>query len=191
MATLLTYLQHFDPSTNIYLGERYGYQLLSSNGFNYITGGGGIVFSLSVIEKLVENCRCPSPSSPDDMIIGLCLQYAGIEPIHSSRFHQVNENPLASTAFLIRNFIEMNHEENEYQLKFFQNFSSQNPVKDFHLKFLHIPGATDRLSSRDAVLQRSNIVPQILANRPILCIREVANETQSSQRTSQIFKYNR
>lgn len=90
ISTMLTYLQHFDPNMDIYLGERYGYQLLSSSGFNYITGGGGIVFSLSVIEKLVENCQCPSSSSPDDMIIGLCLQYAGIEPIHSSRFHQVN-----------------------------------------------------------------------------------------------------
>lgn len=90
ISTMLTYLQHFDPNMDIYLGERYGYQLLSSNGFNYITGGGGIVFSLSVIEKLVENCQCPTSSSPDDMIIGLCLQYAGIEPIHSSRFHQVN-----------------------------------------------------------------------------------------------------
>lgn len=86
---MLTYLKQFNANTDIYLGERYGYQLLLPNGFNYITGGGGIVFSLSVIEKLVENCQCPSASSPDDMIIALCLQRAGIEPIHSSRFHQV------------------------------------------------------------------------------------------------------
>lgn len=89
MATLFAYLRNFDASADIYLGERYGYQLLSSNGFNYITGGGGIVFSLSVIEKLVESCRCPTISSPDDMIIALCLQRSDIEPIHSSRFHQV------------------------------------------------------------------------------------------------------
>lgn len=89
VSTLLGYLKRFDANADIYLGERYGYQLLSPNGFNYITGGGGIVFSLSVIEKLVHICRCPSPHSPDDMIIALCLQRIGIEPIHSSRFHQV------------------------------------------------------------------------------------------------------
>lgn len=89
VSTLLGYLKRFDANADIYLGERYGYQLLSPNGFNYITGGGGIVFSLSVIEKLAHICRCPSPHSPDDMIIALCLQRIGIEPIHSSRFHQV------------------------------------------------------------------------------------------------------
>ncbi|XP_055295645.1 beta-1,3-glucosyltransferase [Sitodiplosis mosellana] len=88
VSTLLGYLKRFNANADVYLGERYGYQLLSRNGFNYITGGGGIVFSLSVIEKLVQNCRCPSSSSPDDMIIALCLQRIGIEPIHSSRFHQ-------------------------------------------------------------------------------------------------------
>lgn len=88
--TLLHYLKRFNSNADIYLGERYGYQLLSPNGFNYITGGGGIVFSLSVIEKLVQSCTCPTASSPDDMIIALCLQRIGIEPIHSSRFHQVS-----------------------------------------------------------------------------------------------------
>lgn len=87
--TLLAYLRNFDASTDIYLGERYGYQLLSRYGFNYITGGAGIVFSLSVIEKLVESCRCPAPTSPDDMILALCLQRMDVEPMHSSRFHQV------------------------------------------------------------------------------------------------------
>lgn len=87
--TLLAYLRNFDASTDIYLGERYGYQLLSRYGFNYITGGAGIVFSLSVIEKLVDSCRCPAPTSPDDMILALCLQRMDVEPMHSSRFHQV------------------------------------------------------------------------------------------------------
>lgn len=70
VSTLLVYLKRFDANADVYLGERYGYQLLSPNGFNYITGGGGIVFSLSVVEKLVHFCRCPTSSSPDDMIIG-------------------------------------------------------------------------------------------------------------------------
>lgn len=95
--TLLAYLRNFDPSTDIYLGERYGYQLLSRYGFNYITGGAGIVFSLSAIEKLVESCRCPAPTSPDDMILALCLQKMDVEPMHSSRFHQVRLCHLSHT----------------------------------------------------------------------------------------------
>lgn len=89
----------------MYLGERYGYQLLSPNGFNYITGGGGIVFSLSVVEKLVQSCTCPTPSSPDDMIIALCLQRIGIEPIHSSRFHQVKYLFFVTAIFLLNQFM--------------------------------------------------------------------------------------
>ncbi|XP_037042574.1 beta-1,3-glucosyltransferase [Bradysia coprophila] len=73
---------------DLYLGERYGYRLLSPDGFNYITGGGGIVFSLSTINKLINRCSCPTSSAPDDMIIGICLKQLGIEPIHSSLFHQ-------------------------------------------------------------------------------------------------------
>lgn len=60
--------------------------------------GGGIVFSLSVIEKLLENCQCPSPTSPDDMILALCLQRMDIEPMHSSRFHQVRQLLVLTTA---------------------------------------------------------------------------------------------
>jgi len=71
------------------MGERYGYDLLSENGYNYITGGGGIVFNRDLVEELINTCTCPTISSPDDMIIGLCLKQLGIMPIHSTRFHQV------------------------------------------------------------------------------------------------------
>lgn len=80
---------HATYQDDLYLGERYGYRLLSPDGFNYITGGGGIVFSVSTIDKLVKQCSCPTSSAPDDMIIGICLKQLGIEPIHSSLFHQV------------------------------------------------------------------------------------------------------
>lgn len=79
----------YNATDDIYLGERYGYRLMAHDGFNYITGGGGIVFSISTIQKLVKECICPSDSSPDDMIVAVCLQRIGVEPIHSSRFHQV------------------------------------------------------------------------------------------------------
>lgn len=71
------------------MGERYGYDLFSEDGgYNYITGGGGIVFNLKTVRKIAESCSCPSPSAPDDMIMASCLKQFEIEPIHSALFHQ-------------------------------------------------------------------------------------------------------
>ncbi|XP_055381895.1 beta-1,3-glucosyltransferase [Condylostylus longicornis] len=72
----------------VYLGERYGYRIHAKDGFNYITGGGGIVFNIPTARIIIEYCTCPQDSSPDDMIIGTCLKNLGIIPIHSSKFHQ-------------------------------------------------------------------------------------------------------
>lgn len=88
-SSLSEYLGCFDRNDYIYLGERYGYDLFSDdNGYNYITGGGGIVLNLKTVKKIIESCSCPSPSSPDDMIIASCLKQFEIEPIHSTLFHQ-------------------------------------------------------------------------------------------------------
>ncbi|XP_055857771.1 beta-1,3-glucosyltransferase [Episyrphus balteatus] len=78
----------FDPTADVYLGERYGFRLHSDDGFNYITGGGGIAFSLPTVRKIVQSCTCPTISSPDDMILGSCLHGLNVEAIHSWRFHQ-------------------------------------------------------------------------------------------------------
>ncbi|KAL5281193.1 B3GALTL family protein [Megaselia abdita] len=80
----------YNHSDYIYLGERYGYRLHSKDGFNYITGGGGIVFSLPTVQQILKFCSCPSLSSPDDMILGACLNRLKINAIHSPRFHQVS-----------------------------------------------------------------------------------------------------
>lgn len=52
-----------------------------------------MAMTISVVKKIVENCGCPQISSPDDMIIGACLKRLHIENVHSSLFHQVNNNP--------------------------------------------------------------------------------------------------
>lgn len=49
-----------------------------------------MAISLPTARKIVTSCVCPSISSPDDMIIGICLQRLGIKAIHSPRFHQVS-----------------------------------------------------------------------------------------------------
>lgn len=88
-SSLSEYLGCFDKNDFIYLGERYGFDLYSEDcGLNYITGGGGIVFNVKTVRKIVESCSCPSLSSPDDMIIAQCLKQSDIHPIHSSLFHQ-------------------------------------------------------------------------------------------------------
>ncbi|XP_058450343.1 beta-1,3-glucosyltransferase [Malaya genurostris] len=96
-SALARHLSCFNPTQHVYLGERYGYHLLArdgegtaedSYGYNYITGGGGIVISVEIIDALLQSCECPSPSSPDDMIIAACLYRLGARPIHSSLFHQ-------------------------------------------------------------------------------------------------------
>lgn len=75
---------------NIALGERYGFNMLTGNGYDYLTGGGGLVLSLDLVEKLAD-CECPMPSSPDDMWLGVCLAKLKIPVIHSPLFHQVGD----------------------------------------------------------------------------------------------------
>lgn len=81
----------FDNFKNIAIGERYGYLAYEQNGYNYITGGGGIVFSAPLVHQLATSaiCECPSDQSPDDMFLGVCLTRLGVPVIHSSAFHQV------------------------------------------------------------------------------------------------------
>uniref|UniRef100_A0A182NLJ7 Fringe-like glycosyltransferase domain-containing protein n=1 Tax=Anopheles dirus TaxID=7168 RepID=A0A182NLJ7_9DIPT len=88
-SSLARFLSCYDPSRDLYLGERYGYHLMGSDGgYNYVTGGGGIVLSVAILDALQQTCECPSVSSPDDMILAACLQRLGVRPIHSPLFHQ-------------------------------------------------------------------------------------------------------
>ncbi|XP_023210548.1 beta-1,3-glucosyltransferase-like isoform X1 [Centruroides sculpturatus] len=84
---LLKLLRCYNSSEAIALGERYGYDVLSGQGYNYITGGGGMVFSVETVKQL-GTCQCPSKDSPDDMILGICLKKFGIPITHSKLFHQ-------------------------------------------------------------------------------------------------------
>ncbi|XP_050079003.1 beta-1,3-glucosyltransferase [Anopheles maculipalpis] len=96
-SSLARFLSCYDPSRDLYLGERYGYHLMgpAGGGYNYVTGGGGIVLSVAILDALQQTCECPSASSPDDMILAACLQRLGIRPIHSSLFHQARPSDYA------------------------------------------------------------------------------------------------
>lgn len=81
-------LSCYDPSEAIFLGERYGYGL-STGGYSYITGGGGIVFSREAVKRLLHSgCSCYSNDAPDDMVLGMCFSGLGIPVTHSPLFHQ-------------------------------------------------------------------------------------------------------
>ncbi|RZC40132.1 beta-1,3-glucosyltransferase, partial [Asbolus verrucosus] len=80
----------YNASTPVALGERYGYNVYSSRGYNYITGGGGMVFSKTLVQQLTQPgvCECPSINAPDDMFLGLCIASLGVSVTHSPLFHQ-------------------------------------------------------------------------------------------------------
>lgn len=82
----------YDASDLIVLGERYGYNVHDPQGYNYVTGGGGIVLSRPLLRKLSAPgvCDCPSISTPDDMFLGICIATLGVQITHSPLFHQVS-----------------------------------------------------------------------------------------------------
>lgn len=62
------------------------------HGYQYLTGGAGVVLSAPLVHLIVEPgvCTCPSATTPDDMhLFGLCLLRLRIEGVHSPMFHQV------------------------------------------------------------------------------------------------------
>lgn len=86
---LARHLSCYEPGMDLYLGERYGYMLNDpEQGYNYVTGGGGVVMTRTTLTKLAASCQCPSASSPDDMILATCLSRYGVAATHLSLFHQ-------------------------------------------------------------------------------------------------------
>ncbi|XP_053374894.1 beta-1,3-glucosyltransferase-like [Mercenaria mercenaria] len=81
-------LSCYDPNSHVALGERYGYQVSKGYGYDYITGGGGMVFSMPVVQRLVDECHCSSNDSPDNMIIGMCLRSFDIPITHVPYLHR-------------------------------------------------------------------------------------------------------
>lgn len=80
----------------IALGQRYGYNIRGdqSSGYNYLTGGGGIVFSVALVHKLTT-CRCYASDAPDDMVLGMCLKALNATVVHSPVFHQARPQDYA------------------------------------------------------------------------------------------------
>ncbi|XP_074031248.1 beta-1,3-glucosyltransferase isoform X2 [Leptinotarsa decemlineata] len=85
-------LSCYDYNKKMAIGERYGYEMREPFGYNYITGGAGMVFSKPLLLEIIKNCRCPSENSPDDMYLGYCISKMGVQVTHVPGFHQARPN---------------------------------------------------------------------------------------------------
>lgn len=105
VARLRQLLSCYDPSLRVALGERYGFSVVlprAIGGYNYITGGGGMVLSMPLVQDLAKrgSCTCPSDSTPDDMYLGICLANLDVPVIHSPSFHQARPSDYAKNYLL-------------------------------------------------------------------------------------------
>jgi len=137
-ARLLSLLTCYNPKHPIAIGERYGYFIWDIHGYQYLTGGAGIVLSAPLVHHMAYPgiCDCPSATTPDDMhLFGRCLLRLGVEPVHSSMFHQAQPADYAN-AYL----------------------ASQEPIS-FHKFWMLDPEAVykDWFAAADNILPRKHI----------------------------------
>ncbi|XP_076397289.1 beta-1,3-glucosyltransferase isoform X2 [Megachile rotundata] len=103
VARLLRLLTCFNPDSPIAIGERYGFRIWDNlYGYEYLTGGAGIVLSAPLVHQITHSgrCSCPSATTPDDMyLFGICLVQIGVKTVHSPLFHQARPTDYA-TAYL-------------------------------------------------------------------------------------------
>merc|ERR1712059_46425 len=79
--------------------------LLGRGGYNYITGGGGMVLNKLGVEAMLElpgGCSCPSPDTPDDMHLGMCARRANVHLLHSGRMFQARPPDYPSSLLAYR-----------------------------------------------------------------------------------------
>ena len=67
---------HYNISRHLNHFCRYGYMAATGRGYNYITGGGGMVMNRAAASAL-SSCDCPSADTPDDMHLGMCARSPG------------------------------------------------------------------------------------------------------------------
>lgn len=87
--SLINLLRCYNHKVPMLIGQRYGFNLQNKFGYNYITGGGGMIFTSAAVELYKSSgCQCPDNSSPDDMVISNCLEDNNGFIVHEPSIHQ-------------------------------------------------------------------------------------------------------
>ena len=64
----------------------------NAKGYNFISGGGGIILNRKIALRLNQECSCPNTDPTDrmdDVQLGACIHNIGVPIVHSERAHQV------------------------------------------------------------------------------------------------------
>lgn len=86
---LLKLLSQYNHKIPMVIGQRYGFNLQNNLGYNYITGGGGMIFTSAAVKLYKQSgCKCPDLTSPDDMIISNCIEHNNGFIVHEPSIHQ-------------------------------------------------------------------------------------------------------
>ncbi|XP_050977747.1 beta-1,3-glucosyltransferase isoform X3 [Labeo rohita] len=126
-------LSCYDPKEAVSVGERYGYGLLR-DGYSYITGGGGIVFSRVAVQNILAGgCGCRSSDAPDDMVLGMCLTTLGIPVTHSPLFHQARPHDYVKELLARQNPISFHKHWNINPVAIYQHWLAEPRQKRPHL----------------------------------------------------------
>ncbi|CDW60252.1 Isy1 and Fringe and Rab5ip domain containing prot ein [Trichuris trichiura] len=146
---LLKLLECFDSSMPIHLGQRYGFNFNKhgTSGYDYITFGGGSVFSSSAIGNFVSACKCPKDDSPDDMFLGSCASVANVDLVHSSLFHQ--NRPYDYNDELLEKDSTVS----------FHSFWAMDPIKAYHTYLVTESTANDTVNEHENESDESIIIP--------------------------------
>ena len=131
---LVEFLHCFDPDENIHLGQKYGYRVaLGTHGYDYVTGGGGMIFSRKLVDLIIQSgrCSCPRPDDPDDMHLGICMSNLGLKIVHSPRFHQARPEDYPLELLKSQDPISFHKFWNTDPIKMYQDWFSQ---ADLNLK---------------------------------------------------------
>ncbi|CAH1801167.1 unnamed protein product [Owenia fusiformis] len=131
---LRRFLSCYDPNERIVIGERYGYGVAKGYGYNYPTGGGGMVFSRAAIEKLMFDgdrpFNCPSLDTPDDMILGSFCRGLNIPLVHSPLFHQARPDDYSEGYLSWQSPISFHKHWNNDPIKVYDTWFKEADLED-------------------------------------------------------------
>jgi len=114
--------------TPVLLGQRYGYMAATGRGYNYITGGGGMVMNRAAASAL-SSCDCPSADTPDDMHLGMCARRSEIPVLHSGRMFQARPPDYPSSLLAYRKPVSFHKHWEIDPLKVYKDYFAKSDAK--------------------------------------------------------------